>query len=296
MAGKRWTEEEDDTLHEFYQEEGAALCAEVLDRTVASVHNRASRLNITKSNLWTTKEENTLIKLYSIKGVQHCSKLLNKTEQAIYVKANRLNITSSTGSGKHKTHKQYEYQIPKDYVVLETYIDNKTELLHKHTICDHEWLITPNNILMGHKCPKCANLKTHEQYKRELPKAYTVLETYINSKTKILHRHKVCGYEWSTRPSNILQGSGCPVCQHINSNFLYFIYFPELDLYKIGITSSFKRRSKQFGYIPEIISLKRYESGKEAYIEEQHILKELDPYLVNTGKLWSGNTETLRFS
>lgn len=41
-----------------------------------------------------------------------------------------------------------------------------------------------------------------------------LLTSYINAKTKILCRCKVDGYEWSTVPSVLLRGSGCPKCSN----------------------------------------------------------------------------------
>lgn len=39
-----------------------------------------------------------------------------------------------------------------------------------------------------------------------------VMDIYVDSKTKINHRCKNCGYIWLVSPSSILQGCGCPMC------------------------------------------------------------------------------------
>lgn len=39
-----------------------------------------------------------------------------------------------------------------------------------------------------------------------------LLTPYINAKTKISCRCKIDGYEWNTKPSVLLRGSGCPKC------------------------------------------------------------------------------------
>lgn len=57
--------------------------------------------------------------------------------------------------------------------------------------------------------------KTHEEYIAELSKInpnIEVLGTYNGSKTKILHKCKIDGYEWETIPNNVLRGHGCPKC------------------------------------------------------------------------------------
>ena len=57
--------------------------------------------------------------------------------------------------------------------------------------------------------------KTHEQFIEELEKInlnIEVLETYINSTTKILVKCTICGHEWNAMPSNLLNNGGCPKC------------------------------------------------------------------------------------
>ena len=41
-----------------------------------------------------------------------------------------------------------------------------------------------------------------------------LLESYINSHTKIKCRCKKCGTEWDARPDHLLNNHGCPVCAH----------------------------------------------------------------------------------
>lgn len=38
------------------------------------------------------------------------------------------------------------------------------------------------------------------------------LEDYAGSRTKIMHRCKVCGHKWMETPSHLLEGRGCAVC------------------------------------------------------------------------------------
>ena len=57
--------------------------------------------------------------------------------------------------------------------------------------------------------------KTHEEFVEELRKInqnIKPLEKYINSKTKILCKCLIDGYEWKSRPDQLLQGHGCPKC------------------------------------------------------------------------------------
>lgn len=58
--------------------------------------------------------------------------------------------------------------------------------------------------------------KTHKEYLREINAKYNneyeILEEYINTHEPILTRHNKCGYEWKSRPHDLLSGHGCPKC------------------------------------------------------------------------------------
>lgn len=58
--------------------------------------------------------------------------------------------------------------------------------------------------------------KTHEQYIKDITNINPCIEVvgkYVNSKTKILHRCKICGYEWLAKPNAVLsRNSNCPEC------------------------------------------------------------------------------------
>lgn len=74
-----------------------------------------------------------------------------------------------------------------------------------------------------HNCPQCSKEskkiiyqnRHSEKYKKVLEeKNIELLEEYQNNYTHILHRCKLCGHEWNTTPSIILNtnGVGCPKC------------------------------------------------------------------------------------
>ena len=184
-----------------------------------------------------------------------------------------------------------------EYEALEPYILSNTKILHKHKKCGHTWYITPNNLLTKLKhCPNCApnSRKSHEYYASRLLD-HEMLEPFVTIDTKILHRHKSCGFEWKVSPHDMEKIVSCPQCAFTSSKYLYYVYFPKLDLYKIGITNSVSRRLYDLGEsFYEILFVQEYATGHEAYNVEQQILKWLKPKLVNTGLLKSGNSETFR--
>ena len=56
---------------------------------------------------------------------------------------------------------------------------------------------------------------THEDYITKIKHIHSNIEVlceYVNARTKILHKCKICGYEWVAQPNSILSGCGCPKC------------------------------------------------------------------------------------
>lgn len=140
------------------------------------------------------------------------------------------NILSGKGcpfcnGGKRKSHKGYVEELKvvnHNIIVLDEYINAKTKILHKCLVCGYEWMVVPSSILHGCGCPECgkksignSNRKKHEEYVQDL---YNVnqnvipLEKYKGADIKTLHKCLVCNNKWSTTPSKLLSGYGCPRC------------------------------------------------------------------------------------
>ena len=89
--------------------------------------------------------------------------------------------------------------------------------------CGREWTSTPGGLLKGDGCARCSGKlqKTTASFAEDLAKVspdLLVIGEYVNSKTPILVRDSRCGHEWSARPNNLLNGSGCPVCGRASAN------------------------------------------------------------------------------
>lgn len=85
--------------------------------------------------------------------------------------------------------------------------------------CDYEFMTTPYVLFTknGSGCRRCNGTlkKTHDEYLKNIKeKAFQIipLEEYKTSSKYILHKCLICNYEWNVKPSNILNGHGCPVC------------------------------------------------------------------------------------
>ena len=128
---------------------------------------------------------------------------------------------------RKKTHEEFIKEIKEkyhgEYSVLGEYVNAITRVKIRHNKCGYEWNVIPNNLLQGHKCPKCIGnekKKTHEEFVEQLNKihgenVYIPLEKYKGANTKILVKHNCekCNYhEWEITPHNSLNKYGCPVC------------------------------------------------------------------------------------
>ncbi len=124
-----------------------------------------------------------------------------------------------------KTNEQYIVEVSNitpHIILLESYIDAKTPILHRCLLHNVEWMAYPDNVLKGCGCYKCGyekigdkNRKLHEKYVEELKiknQNIVVVETYMDAVTPILHKCLIDGYEWKASPANLLFGTGCPKC------------------------------------------------------------------------------------
>ena len=82
------------------------------------------------------------------------------------------------------------------------------------------------------------------------------------------------------------------LCSKEGTRYFYRIYFPDINLYKVGISSKPKKRFSQFGHKVEVLELLLMDSRSDARYKEQTELDKLP--LINTGLLTSGNTETYK--
>lgn len=137
------------------------------------------------------------------------------------------------------------YELVKDeYQVLGEYINSNTHIKMKHTVCNHEYLVSPAKFInAGRRCPECANKirgekkrKTTEEFKEAVfnlvGDEYIVLGEYEGSSIPIMLQHNTCKYRYkTTTPSSFLRGARCPKCRSSKGESA-IIHF--LDKYKIN--------------------------------------------------------------
>lgn len=164
-----WTHDDTQFLIENYRELGANKCSEILNRTKTSVRNKASRLGLKsevkksgkdKYLVWLNTSEFELVEEFNLTSTP----TLHRHIVCGYewkVRPNNLMTKASScpNCGKLSKHTDETYlQRLNDtgFEVLEPIEGVNQKILHKHTVCGHEWLVRPSDILSGQNCPKCS--------------------------------------------------------------------------------------------------------------------------------------------
>ena len=102
-----------------------------------------------------------------------------------------------------------------DIEVLGPYNGMHKKIEVKCRKCGFIWNPLAGSIFGGTGCPKCfGKYKTTEEFKSEINrinKDIDITGEYIDSKTKISCKCKICNHEWYALPGN-LHYSGCPCC------------------------------------------------------------------------------------
>ena len=107
-----------------------------------------------------------------------------------------------------------------DISIQSEYNGRREKVKCKCLICNNEWEANAGSLLDGRGCPNYrmhsgwnGNKKTNEEFINDLlikNPQITVVGNYVNARTKVECKCKVCGFEWSASPNNLLNGYGCP--------------------------------------------------------------------------------------
>jgi len=125
--------------------------------------------------------------------------------------------------------KQWAAENMPDYECLgETYVNNKTPVLFRHTVCGHEWSPRPDMLVRGRRCPACfgTRKKTSAEYQEDLDQKfgegeYLVQGEYLDNATPVALLHVYCGKVWSPLPRDALALSRNNGCFHCNGTPLH---------------------------------------------------------------------------
>lgn len=107
-------------------------------------------------------------------------------------------------------------------VPLDNYVNNSTKISLYCTECTNVWKAKPSHLFDGHGCPVCGAIKNglgrtkkHDDFVDEMKSLNAniqIIGKYTNSQTHIKCKCLICGETWDSKPNNLLNGYGCPIC------------------------------------------------------------------------------------
>jgi hypothetical protein len=269
----RWTEEEIQFLRDNYHEEGPAYCAEKLDRTFRALEGKAFRLGIKVKKGWTEEEIQFLRDNYPEKGAGYCAEKLSRTPSSVQLKAAKLDIKFNNMSA------------PWTEEEIQFLRDNYPE--EGPAYCSEKLGRTPNSVTLK---ANRLDIKFDNKFLWTEEEIEYLIQEYplvgASECAEVLER------SWDAVR---VKANRLGLCSPRNeSRIVYLCKFPSLDLYKVGITNNWERRSRQFGQPTKLLWTKEFPNESVARDYEKHILSKVNR--VNTGLLDSGNTETFRWA
>ena len=288
MPGKPWTEKELEILEKEYPSDTTKedLLRMLLGRNWSGIVNKASNQGLSRPGRkpWTEEETELLLEAYCdpARGPQWLAKELDRTVPSIKARASKMGLVIKP-----------QYSEKEEQYLKDNYATKGPAALAKD-LGKTKSSITSKAYSLGAVFDRKEH-NAREALEKLKDTEYKLLEYKPNGKSLV--RHIPCGHEWWVRVANLAYYVGCPNCSRGNWNrkTFYLLFFPELNVYKVGITSNLNRRRKRFGETSEVIDTIVFETSEECISYESAALKKVEPYKHNTGGLTSGNTETFRW-
>lgn len=126
---------------------------------------------------------------------------------------------------RKRTHEEFIdilSRVNKNIEIQDKYIGAHTKIRARCKLDNHIWMESPNNLIRGSGCPECRKRNLSHRFRKdekefleeikEVSPNIKIIGEYVNCKTHIEIKCKVCGWEWEMTPSNLLRGYGCPRC------------------------------------------------------------------------------------
>ncbi len=137
--------------------------------------------------------------------------------------------------------------------ILSKYVKSSEKVEALCTIDGHVWKTTPNKLLFGRGCPKCAgNMKrTQEEFVEEIktinPKVKITGE-YCGRGNTVSAECLRCGNTWNPLADTLLSGGGCPDCAehgYSRGKMAQFYVYTFGEYVGFGITNDHKTRHQR---------------------------------------------------
>ena len=127
-----------------------------------------------------------------------------------------------------KSNEQFEDELNKkntEVINLEPYKGARTKIQFQCKKCGYSWYTTPDSVLRGSGCARCAGIlkKTQSDFVEEIKNVNPKIEVigeYVNNKTRVKCSSRVCGHIWDADPAYLRTGVNCPNCVHSGTSFV----------------------------------------------------------------------------
>ena len=187
-------------------------------------------------------------------------------------------------------------------------------------VCKHHGVFTIGANALLHKnakgCPTCLlerkSIERADKFKKDANKIhnnkydYSMIEKITNMKKVVVILCPEHGPFYQL-PENHLNGSICTYCMNIERGYrqryqrlnteatLYFVYFKEYDLFKLGVTVDLSKRFNGEPHKPEVLFSKVYDHEAQAYLVETQLFKKFYQFMYKGEPVLTrkGNTELL---
>lgn len=131
-------------------------------------------------------------------------------------------IERSYANSRRTTTEQFKERLSKinqNITVLGDYKQSEVGILCRCNICGNEWNPKPHQLLRGHGCPECANLRKHKYTEQSFKDKLMIknpnialIGPFVSVNKRVVVQCRVCGHQWSPIASEIIKGSGCSSC------------------------------------------------------------------------------------
>ena len=131
---------------------------------------------------------------------------------------------------KRKTHEEFVNDLRTrnpQVEILGKYISYEESVLVKCLVCGFEWSSSPNRLMQGNACLKCAQkmlIKPETEFIEKLHQTHPTISlisgSYRSMKKNAKFRCENCNYEWEVTPQAVLKSQGCSQCHRQGTSFV----------------------------------------------------------------------------
>lgn len=136
-------------------------------------------------------------------------------------KCARVAQARAIAARRQKTHEQFVEELAEknpDVEVIGTYVKASERVEVRCRNCGSTRMAFPGNLLSGSRCTQCGisgkRISEDEVRSRIAANSPNVelIGEYTLTNSRALFRCRMCGHEWRTVASSVMNGSGCPLC------------------------------------------------------------------------------------